>query len=141
MTDSLTSSIHPFFHPLRLFPGADLRQSLAQFVTDQDISAAAIATCVGSLSVAHLRFANQSQGTSLPGPWEVLALAGTLSCHGLHLHVTLGDSTGQVRGGHLLPGCIIYTTAEVVVAELPGVVFQRSPDPHTGYGELTIFPR
>lgn len=141
MKDSLPSSIHPLFHARRLLPGTDLRQSLAQLATDQNISAGAIATCVGSLSVAHLRFANQSQGTSLPGPWEILALAGTLSCHGLHLHLTLGDSAGQVRGGHLLPGCLIYTTAEVVVAELPGVIFQRSPDPHTGYRELTIFPR
>jgi hypothetical protein len=33
---------------------------------------------------------------------------------------------------------LLYTTAEIVLTTLPGLVFARSPDPVTGYRELAI---
>ena len=41
-------------------------------------------------------------------------------------------------GGHLLPGCVVNTTAEIVLAELPDTVFTRERDEATGYEELAI---
>ncbi|MEB3268454.1 MAG: PPC domain-containing DNA-binding protein, partial [Leptolyngbya sp.] len=121
-----------------LHPGEDLRDRLQALAQTQGWEAAAIVTAVGSLTQAHLRFAGQPQGTVLTGPFEILSLVGTLSRHGLHLHISVGDANGQVWGGHLLSGCPIYTTAEIVLTTLPGWVFTRSPDPATGYRELAI---
>ena len=44
-------------------------------------------------------------------------------------------------GGHLLPGCVVNTTAEIVLAEIPDRAFTRQPDSETGYDELVITPR
>jgi uncharacterized protein len=63
-------------------------------------------------------------------------LSGTLSPDGAHLHGSVADSQGQVRGGHILPGCLVRTTAEVVIALLPGWEFRRELDVATGFREL-----
>jgi predicted DNA-binding protein with PD1-like motif len=43
-----------------------------------------------------------------------------------------------VLGGHVGPGCIVRTTAELLLALLPGRRFARAFDPQTGYQELKI---
>ncbi len=52
--------------------------------------------------------------------------------------LSISDSSGKTLGGHLLPGCIIYTTAEIVVAVLPTLRFTRPMDPLTTFDELMI---
>jgi predicted DNA-binding protein with PD1-like motif len=54
------------------------------------------------------------------------------------LHLAFSDSTGRTIGGHLLDGCRVYTTAEIVLGELPGLVFAREKDPTYGYQELVV---
>jgi len=124
--------------PLRLSPGTDLRQSLWHYCQDRSIRAAYMLTAVGSLQSAVIRFANQPAGTHLQQPLEILSLAGTLSMAGVHLHIALADSQGRVIGGHLMDGCLVYTTAEIVLGQVPGISFQRQPDPVTGFKELLI---
>ena len=55
-----------------------------------------------------------------------------------HLHMALSTSTGQVLGGHVAAGCIVRTTAEVLLALLPEWEFAREPDAVTGYDELVV---
>jgi len=69
---------------------------------------------------------------------EIIALNGTLSRHGLHLHIALADGAGKMLGGHLLDGSLIYTTAEIVLGIVPRVKFERKVDLATGYLELAI---
>ncbi|AFY67914.1 PPC domain-containing DNA-binding protein [Geitlerinema sp. PCC 7407] len=126
---------------LRLHPGDDLRGALADLALAQGWEAACIVTAVGSLGQAALRWAGQSETTLLTGPFEILSLSGTLSRHGLHLHCAIADGQGRTFGGHLQPGCQIYTTAEIVIALLPQYCFRREMDPQTGYLELEIGPR
>jgi predicted DNA-binding protein with PD1-like motif len=45
-----------------------------------------------------------------------------------------------MRGGHVMPGCIVRTTAEIVLAPLPGWVFTREHDARTGFKELVAKP-
>lgn len=123
---------------LRLSPQEDLRQSLLNLASDRNLQAAYIATCVGSLSQATLRFAGQSSSTVLSQRFEIISLVGTLSVAGIHLHVGLADSAGQCVGGHVLDGCLVYTTAEIIVGTLPNACFTRDLDPATGYRELKI---
>lgn len=132
----MTSAVRA--HTLRLSPGQDLRQQLQAYAEAHHLKAAAIVTCVGSLTRANLRLANQEGGSVRTGHFEIVSLVGTLSTNGSHLHLAVADSTGQTIGGHLLDGCLIYTTAEIVLAELPELEFAREPDPVTTWKELSI---
>jgi predicted DNA-binding protein with PD1-like motif len=126
---------------LRLTPNQDLKQSLKEFATVHDLQAGFILTAIGSLTQATIRFADQKTSEILPVKFEILSLNGTLSIHGIHLHITIADSTGRTIGGHLDNGCIIYTTAEIVIGESKDVVFTRTADSLTGFLELEIKPR
>lgn len=127
-------------HALRLHPGDDLRASLVAWREEHDVAAAAIVSCAGSLTTASLRFADQPEAVALPGPWEIVSLSGTLSPDGPHLHLAVSDSAGRTVGGHLGAGSRVYTTAEIVIAELPDLSFHRVTDPATTWPELQIGP-
>lgn len=123
-------------HVLRMQPGEDVRRQLAQWCAEGSVEAAAVTSAVGSLSRACVRYAGQAKGTITEGDLEICALSGTLSRHGMHLHLALATSNGQMIGGHLLEGCIVRTTLELVVQEFAGLRFLRRQDPATGYEEL-----
>lgn len=125
----------------RLPPGADLKRELIAFAARHGLRAAAVVTCVGSLSAYALRFAARPSGVTRAGNFEIVSLVGTLSASAAHLHAGLADETGAMVGGHVLEGCVVRTTAEVVLAELPALAFDRRPDPATGYEELVVTER
>ena len=125
-------------YALRLRPGDDLRQQLITFVQAHHILAGTMLTCVGSLTVATLRLANQEGSAVCRGHFEIVSLVGTLSVNGSHLHLAVADSTGRTIGGHLLDGCRVYTTAEIVLGELPQLEFRRETDATFGYQELVV---
>jgi predicted DNA-binding protein with PD1-like motif len=131
---------------LRLHPGDDLRGALQAWsqsaaLAPVPVQAACVLSAVGSLTRATLRYADAPAGTRIDGPLELLTLAGTLGIGGVHLHASVADAKGQVLGGHLMPGCNVRTTAEIVLGLLPGQVFDRAPDPLTGFLELLARPR
>jgi predicted DNA-binding protein with PD1-like motif len=127
-------------HALRLLPGSDLKQSLITLAKDQDLKAAFVITCIGSLEEAAIRMAGIGEVKQFSDKLEILSLNGTFSRRGGHFHITVSDKNGRVSGGHLMDGCIIYTTAEIVVGEAPGIEFRRAEDIETGYKELKITP-
>lgn len=128
-------------HAFRLKPGEDLKLSLETFVSSSKIEAGWILSCVGSLTKYHLRFANQPQGKSSEGYFEIISLSGSLSMHGSHLHMAIADMQGNLIGGHLLGGCIIYTTAEIIIGESDSLIFTREKDIMTTWNELRIHPK
>jgi predicted DNA-binding protein with PD1-like motif len=123
---------------MRLHPGQDLLSEIIKFCQDNDFKAAFIITCVGSLTQAGLRLANQPGTTFYKGFFEIVSLTGTISPDGAHLHLSISDSNGKTFGGHLMPGSRIYTTAEIILGELAGIRFTRPLDAVTGYDELVI---
>ncbi len=125
-------------HQTRLLPNEDLKNQILNLCTEKNISAGVILSSVGSLKTANLRFSDQKNGTLLTGPFEILSLNGTVSKNGLHLHISVSDNTGRTWGGHLLDGCHIHTTCELVVGELNDTIFSREIDPQTNYMELKI---
>ena len=126
---------------LRLKPNQDLKESLTHFITSNNIEAGFILTTVGSLKQATLRFANQNDSKVLHDKFEIVSLVGTLSTHGIHLHISISDKDGKTIGGHLEKGCLIYTTAEIVIGVSEDFIFVRTVDENTGYKELEIQPR
>lgn len=133
----------PTVHVLRLKPGDDLRAELQSAFSElhaQGHRAACIISAVGSLSRAVLRLAAQPQGSVQDEPLELITLSGTLSPDGVHLHASVADARGRMRGGHVMPGCTVRTTAEIVLALLPGWAFSRAHDARTGFLELVADP-
>ena len=124
----------------RLNPDEDLKQSLKNFALQENIKAGFILTAIGSLKVATIRFANQDRSTVLSDKFEILSLNGTIATTGVHLHIAISDKQGKTIGGHLDDGCIIYTTAEIVIGISEEYTFLRTPDQQTGYKELEIIP-
>ena len=125
-------------HPLRLKPGADLRKELELYVKANGIKAGWIATCSGSLTQYHIRFANQPEGTIDTGHFEIVSLTGTVSSNGSHIHISISDSTGKTTGGHLLENNLVYTTAEIILQEDDAFEFTREKDGTTPWEELGI---
>lgn len=127
------------FTALRLLPGDDLLAELEAFVARHGIKAGWIAGVVGSLSQAALRFAGQPNSTLITGAFEIIALSGTLDAEGEHLHMSIADAEGLMRGGHVMPGCIVRTTCELVIGDIENAVFRREPCALSGYNELVIY--
>jgi uncharacterized protein len=125
-------------HIFRLKPGQDLRFELEQYVKNNNINAAWVATCVGSLTTYNIRFANQQNGSTANGHYEIMSLVGTLSKNGSHIHMSISDSTGHTIGGHLLLGNIVYTTAEIVLKSSNTHVLKREKDGTTPWEELQV---
>ncbi|MBL0232312.1 MAG: DNA-binding protein [Chitinophagaceae bacterium] len=125
-------------HVFRLKPGADLKRSIQDYVEKNQIEAGWILTCVGSLTDYNIRFANQEKTDSGKGHFEIVSLVGTLSKNGSHLHLSISDSSGVTMGGHLSDGCLVYTTAEIVIQSSKKFLFTREVDGSTPWKELKV---
>ena len=125
-------------HAFRLKPGQDLKKEILRYVNDKQIKAGWISTCAGSLTNYNIRFANQSEGNSGSGHFEIVSLTGTVSVNGSHLHISISDSTGKTIGGHLLDSNLVYTTAEIVILSSDDFIFKREKDGSTPWEELQV---
>ncbi|WP_196053630.1 PPC domain-containing DNA-binding protein [Paracoccus lichenicola] len=130
------------FHAFRLGPGQNLTEGLRRVFDASGAGAMAVVMGVGSLTDVVIRHANRPEGTAYRGHFEITALAGTLDARTQHLHLTIADGEGRAFGGHLMPqGSAVFTTAEIVVLALPGLVFNRQPCPRSGHDELVVSRR
>ena len=123
---------------VRLHPGQDLLRELERLAGERGLEAGYVLTCVGSLTRAMIRFANQERTEELLGHFEIVSLTGVLSMHGAHCPIAISDPDGRTVGGHLMEGCRVYTTAEIIIGTCPGMRFLREFDPQTGYPELEV---
>ena len=137
-TQTMSSQNEMNTYAFRLKPGQDLRLELEKFVKEKNIAAGWVGTCVGSLTNYNIRFANQPKGSTGSGHFEIVSLVGTLSTNGSHVHISISDSTGATIGGHLLQGCTIYTTAEIVLQSSTKFIFKREKDGSTPWEELQV---
>jgi predicted DNA-binding protein with PD1-like motif len=125
--------------PLRLVPGDDLRRSLEEAVRDVALAGAFVVSGIGSLRVAVLRYAGSQQTTRIEADLELLSLAGSVCGDGTHLHAVVADAHGRVLGGHLCPGSLVRTTAEILLMVMQAEQhLSRTHDAATGYSELVI---
>lgn len=128
-------------YTFRLKPGQDLFDEIESFVTQKKIAAGCVLSSVGSLTHATLRLANREFYTDYEGHFEIVSLNGTVSTNGSHLHISISDGDGATIGGHLVPGCRIYTTAEMVVAVFDDVIYKREFAEDSGYEELAVYKK
>ena len=120
----------------RLRRGEDLLLSIRSLAKEHHIPAAVVLSAVGCLSRGRVRDASGVNKQEIPEHCEILSLNGTVSEDRCHLHIALSKEDLSTIGGHLTSGCIVNTTCELVIAELPGIRFGVEADPETGYNEL-----
>ena len=129
-------------HTFRLKPQQDLFDSIEDFVKLNNIEAGCVLSSVGSLTHATLRLAHRGYYNEYDGHFEIVSMTGTVSIHGSHIHVAISDGDGATIGGHLVSGCKIYTTAEIVLLELEDVVYKRELfENDSGYEELVVYKK
>ncbi|MFA5047763.1 MAG: PPC domain-containing DNA-binding protein [Patescibacteria group bacterium] len=125
-------------YAVRLLPGQDLKVEIEKTVIENKIAAGCVLSIVGSLSKATLRLADGKAIKFWEESFEIVSGTGTLSADGCHIHVAVADCEGKVIGGHLKEGCIINTTAEVVLLIFNDVKYSREDDSQTGFKELVV---
>lgn len=123
-------------HCVRLHRGDDLMLSIKELCREKHIAAGVVLSAVGCISKGRVRDASGVTIRVIPDHCEIVSLDGTVSERRCHLHISLSREDLSTIGGHLCPGCIINTTCELVIAELPGVRIDVEEDSETGYDEL-----
>lgn len=132
----LTASGDLKCHCVRLRRGDDLMLSIKALCKEKNIAAGVVLSAVGCISKGRVRDASGVNIRDIHDHCEIVSLDGTVSARRCHLHISLSREDLSTIGGHLCPGCIVNTTCELVIAELPGVRFGVEEDPETGYDEL-----
>ncbi len=125
-------------YAIRLVKGQDLYNSIFEFCKKNNIEAGTIISGVGCLTTAKIRDANGKKIHTLTEPLEIVSLMGTVSKHRLHIHISLAKENLNVIGGHMVEGCWVNTTCELVIAKLDNYIFEKTFDKKTGYNELLI---
>ena len=125
-------------HIFRLQKGDDLKLSIEKYVDTNDIKAGIIITCVGCLYKAVIRNAGGIDSIIIEKDVEIVSITGTLSLDGCHIHMVVSDEELKTYGGHLKDGCLVNTTAEIVILEFDDYIFKRVIDEKTGYKELVV---
>ena len=124
----------------RLLPNQDIKVNLISFLEENQLSAAAIISAVGSVKEYVIRVSDGSSVISGNDNREIVSLSGILTKDGIHVHLSLSGLDGSVIGGHLMEGCLVNTTLEVVLMSLEDDL-SREFDSDTGYKELVIKKR
>ena len=123
-------------HCVRLHRGDDLLLSIRELAKQKNITAGVVLSAVGCISEGRIRDASGVTVREIPDHCEIVSLNGTVSAQRCHLHIALSREDLATIGGHLCVGCIVNTTCELVIAELPVVSFGVETDSETGYDEL-----
>jgi predicted DNA-binding protein with PD1-like motif len=127
---------------LRLKPRADLKQSIKSFCEENAIQSGAILSAVGSLSSMNVRIADGRTSEQRRENMELISLSGTITDGHIHAHIAAINGKMEVFGGHLLNGCIVNTTMELVIGDYSEDYHNsREHDENTGYDELVVSPR
>ena len=122
----------------RLRRGDDLLLEIERLAREESIAAGVVLSAVGCVSRAVLRDASGVTVRTVDEPCEIVSLNGTVSAVRCHLHLALSKEDLSTVGGYLMPGCIINTTCELVLARLDGWRFGVEQDAQTGYDELVF---
>ena len=122
----------------RLHRGNDLLLSLQKLAQENQIEAGIVWCGVGCVSRARLRDASGVTVRTINEPCEIVSMTGTVSANRCHVHVALSREDLSTIGGHLVEGCIVNTTCELVIGVLDGWRFGVEQDAQTGYDEIVF---
>ena len=112
--------------------------SIKALCREKHIAAGVVLSAVGCISEGRIRDASGVTVREIKDHCEIVSLNGTVSEARCHLHIALSKEDLSTVGGHLCPGCIINTTCELVIGEIPGIRYGVEEDAETGYDEIVF---
>lgn len=125
----------------RLHCGEDLLGSIQEIAEKEQLELATVFSSVGCVSRVRLRDASGVTVQAVEEPCEIVSLQGTVSAKRCHLHASFSKEDLSTIGGHLMKGCIVNTTCELVLVELEDWGCAVEQDTETGYDEIVFLRR
>ena len=127
----------------RLLPGEDILGSIEKIANENRIQSAHL-NMIGAVSRVHLgyfdRELNAYKDFTVEEDLEIVSGIGNISKHDgkyiVHAHIVAADENGRCYGGHLLVGCQVSVTLELIITEIPELT--RARDEKTGLNLLNV---
>jgi hypothetical protein len=122
----------------RIAHGEDLLQGILKVAKKENITLGRV-EAIGALQRATISYYYQDikkyDSITFDEPMEIISLLGNISIKDgepmVHAHVSLGNSKGQLFGGHLASESIVFA-CEFILFPLTGEKFERRLDEQTG---------
>ena len=122
----------------RLRRGDDLLRSIEKIAQEEQLELAVILSAVGCVSRGRVRDASGVTVRDINEDCEIVSATGTVSRKRCHIHVALSKEDLSTVGGHLVEGCLINTTCELVLGVVDGWHCGVEQDEETGYDEIVF---
>ena len=132
----------------RIQPGEELFSSVYRICEEHGIQSGAVVGCIGSLTKTTYTYVAEIEDSPLGigyletkvlhRPTELLSAQGTIGRNkdtnqlDMHMHALMIDTDAKITAGHLLPGCIVCATIEMVIAVAQDGSIVRGMDPALG---------
>ncbi len=127
----------------RLIENEDLLESITRVAAEAKVSAGFF-FLIGTLKTAKLGFFYEGkyEEIEMRQPLEIVSCLGNISVKDgkvfAHAHAAVSNEDGRVFGGHVMPGCIIGVTGELVLVETADINLTREFDKKTKLSLLSF---
>lgn len=127
----------------RLSEGEDLLETINLAAKQSNVETGMF-TLIGALKKATVGFYRKGkhETINIDEPLEIVSCIGNISLKEgkpfAHAHIALSDEKGEVKGGHVMTGCIVGATGELVLIEAADVRLRRKLDEKTQLSLLSM---
>jgi len=119
----------------KMEPGEDVLGAIEEVAKKHDVQSGQL-SLIGAVSKAKLgyfhREALEYRDFTIDEDVEVVSCIGDISTHEenpvIHAHMIVADEKGKCWGGHLLPGCEVSVTIELVIIETKAKLIRKKDD-------------
>ena len=127
----------------RLEPGEDIIKSIESIVAENKLQSGHL-SLIGAVSKVHLGYFDLHKKVyrdfTIDEDLEIVSCVGNISHlkddYVVHAHVVASDVNGKCYAGHLMEGCEVSVTIEIVITEFPKM--SRARDEATGLNLLDL---
>jgi predicted DNA-binding protein with PD1-like motif len=128
----------------RMEPEEDVLETIETVAAEYGVKSGQV-SLIGAISGAKLGYfhldANEYRDFTIEDDVEVVSCIGNISTLNgkamVHAHMIVADETGRCYGGHLMRGCKVSVTIELVIIETAAEL-TRARDEKTGLNLLNI---
>ncbi len=129
----------------RMILGEDILKTIQEIASENKIAAGQL-SLIGAVSKATLgyfdRKSKQYKSFSIDEDLEVVSCMGNIAIaengdYIVHAHMIVADEEGKCYGGHLMEGCEVSVTIELIINVFDGKLL-RSIDTDTGLNLLNL---
>ena len=127
----------------RLEPGEDILHAIEKVAAAHNIQSGYI-NMIGAVSGVHLGYFDREEKEykefTVKEDLEIVSGIGNITTYDnnyvIHAHLVAADQNGKCYGGHLLEGCEVSVTIELIITEIPELA--RAIDGVTGLKLLGV---